>query len=105
MSERESFGLMRIELDRCGLADHDFLALLFSEHLIDSQNPDVSQDRFGDVFFDAGKLFRRLVAARQQNVDMVIREDEAAGAGIGCHIHRNRAHAVGQHRGQKAAGL
>ena len=50
-------------------------------------------------------LLRRLVAARQDHVDMVVRQDEAAGAGFRRHVHRYRAHAVRQDRGHEAAAL
>ena len=55
-----------------GLADHDFLAVLFPDRLVHRQHPHVSQNCFGDEFFDAG-LFRRFVAARQQHVDVIVR--------------------------------
>ena len=45
---RERFGLARRELERRGLADHDALAVLFLDRLVDREHADVGQDRLAD---------------------------------------------------------
>jgi hypothetical protein len=96
---------LRIELDRRGLADHDLLAVLLADRLIDREHPHVSQNRLADEFLDACGLFRGLVAVGQHHVDVIVGQDEASGAGVGRHVQRYRAHPARQDRGHEAAVL
>ncbi len=103
--QRQRLGLLLRQFERRGLADHDLLAVLFVDGLIDREHPHVAQNRVADEFLDAGRLFRRFVAPRQQDVDAVVRQDEAAGAGLRRNVDRGRAHALRQHRGHEARAL
>ena len=44
--KRQRFRLTRRKLERCGLADHDLLAVLFFDGLIDREDANVAQDGF-----------------------------------------------------------
>ena len=103
--QRERLGLARRELERRGLADHDALAVLFLDRLVDREHAHVGQDRFAGVDFDAGGLLGFAVAARQDHVDTVVRQDEAAGAGLGRDFGRDRAHAGRQDRRHEAGAV
>ena len=91
--KRQRFGLLRIKLDGDGLADRRLLPFLVLNRLVDREHPHVPQDRFADVLLDAGDLLRPLVAAREDDVDMVVRQDEAAGVAFRRYVDRDRAHA------------
>ena len=103
--KRQRFGLMGIELECRGLADDDLLAVLLLDSLVHREHANVSQNCLADVFLDAGCLFRGLVAARQQHIDVIVRQDEAAGAAVGRHFERHCAHALRQNGGQESAAL
>src|SRR5262249_53445883 len=60
------------------------------------EHPHVAQNRLADEFLDAGGLFRGLVTVRQHHVDVIVGQDEAASAGIGCHVQRYRTHPAGR---------
>ena len=46
LRQRQRFGLTRRELERRGLADHDLLAVLFLDVLVDRQHAHIAEDRF-----------------------------------------------------------
>ena len=52
------------------------------------------------IGLDAGALLRLAIAMRQNHVDMVARDHEAAGTGLRADLGRDRAHSGGQNRGQ-----
>ena len=69
------------------LPTHGVLAVLFLRRLVDREHADVGQDDLGqDEVVAAGRAVgavRILQAAGQHDVDAVVRQDEAAGAGLG----------------------
>src|ERR1700728_3459409 len=81
--QRENLRLPRIELDGRGLSDHDLLAVLLTEDLIDREHPHVLENCFADVFLDAAVFLRRLVATGEHDIDVVVGQDEAARPGFG----------------------
>src|SRR6185295_16035502 len=103
--ERERLGLAWRQFERRGLADHDLLAVLLAERLVDRQDADVRQDRFADLGLSGAGLFGFAVAARENHVDAVVRQDEAAGAGLRGDFGRDRAHALVEHGGHVARAV
>ena len=98
----ERLGLFGLQLQRHGLADHGVLAVFFLRRLIDREHADVGQDDFRvDDVGCAGlsAFFSRLV---ENDVDPVVRQDKAAGAGLRRDFGRDRAHAGRQDRGHEA---
>src|SRR5690242_11513697 len=83
----ERFCLTRSELKRRGLADHDLLPVLFLDGLVDGEHANVLEDGFAGLYLGAGRLLGDAVALRQDHVNAVVRQDEAAGAGL----RRNRS--------------
>src|ERR1700688_505531 len=79
---RERLGLLRLEFERHGLADHGVLAVFFLRRLIDGEHADVRQDDFGNDDVGRTRAAGVLVAFRKKHVDAVVRQDEAAGAGL-----------------------
>ena len=75
------------------------------DRLIDRQDPHIAQDRVADELFDAAGLFRRLVAARQHDIDAIVGQNEAAGAGFRRNLDGDGAHAFRQHGGHEARAL
>ena len=55
--------------------------------------------------FDAGEALGFAVAARQDHVDPIVRQDESAGAGLGRNLGRDRPHARRQDRRHVAGAL
>ena len=94
--DRERLGLARVELDRGGLADYRALAVLLLDRLVDCQHAHVDENDLADVNLHAGALFRRPIAAREDDVDVVVGQDESAGSGLGRNFERDREHARGQ---------
>ena len=105
LRQRQRFGLARRQFERRGLADHDLLAVLLLDVLVDRQHADVVQDRFAGLHLGAGGFFGVAIAARQDDVDAVVRQDEAAGAGFRRNLRRDRAHAGRQDRRHEARAL
>src|SRR5262245_59809970 len=102
----ENFGLVRRELEGRGLADHDALAVLVLDGLIDREDPDVGQDDLASVGVGSGRLVGLLgVAPRQDDVDMIVRENEARRAGVWRNVDRDRPLAFGQDRGHVAGAF
>src|SRR5215470_10252597 len=106
LGARKHFGLMRRELECRGLADHHALAVLVLDGLIDRQHPDVGEDDLARMGVGSGRLVGVLVVApRQDDVDMVVRENEARGAGVGRDVDRDCPLALGQDRGHVSGAL
>src|SRR5262249_43802786 len=100
----ERLGLIWRELERCRLADDDALAVLFLDRLLDRWHAHVGENDLAGVGGGAG-LLGILVDARQDDVDVIVRQDEAAGAGFRRDVGRDRALALGQDRGHVARAL
>src|SRR5262245_29533738 len=105
--QRQRLGLPWRELERCSLADHHSLAVLLLDGLINRQHAYVGENDLADVRFHADLLLHQLVPARQDDVDMIVRQDESAGTGLGRDFDRDRAHTLRQNGGHvaRAAGL
>src|SRR4051812_21365254 len=81
--ERELLRLARRELESRGPADHDLLPVLLAERLVDREHANVRHDGFRRMRVSAAGLVGIALAPRQDDVDMIVRQDEAAGAGLG----------------------
>jgi hypothetical protein len=55
--------------------------------------------------FSTPVVFSAAFAVRQHHVDVIVGQDEAAGAGVGRHVQRYRTHSARQDRGHEAAVL
>ena len=104
MRERKPLGLLRRQRDGRGLADDDLLAVLLPDGLIDREHLHVAQNGVGDVFVGGARLIR-LFVMRQQHVDVVVGQNEAAGRRVRRDVHRHGADPGRQHRGEVAAAL
>jgi hypothetical protein len=96
LSRCENFCLRWIELERCRLADHIcfgvFIFVRLIDDLIDGQDPNIAQDGMAD----------RTFAVAVQNIDAVVRQDEATGGTLGGNPNRHGALARRQYRGEVA---
>src|SRR3954452_22122373 len=81
--ECELLRLARREFERRGPADHDLLPVLLAERLVDREHANVGHDGFRRMRVPAAGLVGIALAPRQDDVDMVVRQDEAAGPGLG----------------------
>jgi hypothetical protein len=78
---RQRLGLLGLQFERDGLADYGVLAVLFLRLLVDREHADIRQNDFR--VDDVGTaIVGILVALGQDHVDPVVRQDEAAGAGL-----------------------
>ena len=98
----QRFGLPGLQLERGGLADQIGLAVLLLGRLVDREHADVRQDHLGDDDLGDCRIFGMLLAAGEDHVDPVVRQDEAAGAGFRRDFGRHRARAARQDRGHEA---
>ena len=93
------------QLERGGLADHDPLAVLLLDRLIDRENPHIGAEWFRWYASSSGTASGFALAPREDDVDTVVRQDEAAGAVLRRNFGRERAHAGWQHRGHEARAI
>src|SRR6185312_8240743 len=100
LTHGQRFRLRGREFERRGLADHDALSVLFRDVLVDRQDADIGEDRLAALTVAAAGLVG--VALGQDDVDAVVRQDEAAGAGLGRNLRRNGTHAGRQDGGHVA---
>src|SRR4051812_43712210 len=107
LRQRDHLGLGRSELERCGLAGDDLLAVALLDVLPDRKHADVGQDGLRHVHVDAAGAGGFVVAERADDVDAVVRQDEAAGraSAAGVDRHRDGAHAGRQDRRQEARAV
>src|SRR6185437_4100356 len=97
----EGFRLLGLQLEGDGLAHDGVLALFFLRSLIDRENADVGEDDLGTDVIGRSGAVRILVAFRKNDVDPVVGQDEAAGAGLGRNLGGNGPHAGRQDRGHE----
>src|ERR1700732_5468339 len=97
-SGSEDRRLLGLQLERCGLADDGVLAVLFLRRLIDRENADIGQDGFRDhdVGSSSAIRIRILLAPGKNDVDPVVGQNEAAGAGLRRNLGRDGAPAGGE---------
>src|SRR5262249_31256816 len=78
------------------LAYHCGLAVLFLGRLIDREHADVRQDDLRDGDLRLLGMLLIFLTARQQHIDPIVRENEAACASLRRDLGRDRAHAAWQ---------
>src|ERR1035441_8935894 len=106
LRERQRFGLGRRQFERRGLADHDLLAVFLLHVLVDRQHADIGENGFAAVRVAAAGAFIGVAfAACQNDVDMIVRQDESAGAGLRRNLRGDGAHAGRQDRGHEAGAF
>ena len=98
----ERLGLLGLQFKRHGLADHGVLAVFFLRRLVDRQNADIGQDDFRVDDIGGAGAIRVLLALGKNDVDPVVGQDKAAGAGFRRDFGRDGAHAGRQDRGHEA---
>ena len=101
---RERLGLFGLQFERHGPADEGVLAFLFLRRLIDREHAHIGEDdlRMDDV---GAACVGILFAPGEDDVDAVVRQDEAAGAGLRRDFGRDRAHAGRQDGGHEAGAV
>src|SRR6202142_2880834 len=106
LGKRQRFGLVRRQFERRGLADHNLLAVSLLHVLVDRQHADIGENRFAAVRVAATGGFVGVgLAARQNDVDMIVRQNESAGAGFRRNLRGYGAHAGRQHPGHEAGSF
>ena len=98
---RQRLGLLGLQFERDGAADEGVDALFFLRRLIDRQHTDVGENDFG-LDGVASAALRILFALGEDDVDAVVGQDEAAGAGFRRDFSGDGAHPGRQDRGHEA---
>ena len=84
---RKFLGLLRIDLDCRGFANDDLLAFLIPDCLVYCEHSNIGKyclaDDIGAVLTPRASWF-----LRQHNINMVVRQNETAGVGVGRNIER-----------------
>ena len=88
LGDGDDLRLLRRQLERRGLADDGVAACAILlgdllDRLVDGQHAHVVEDRLGHVFGTAGARRSLVDSPGHDDVDVVVGQDEAAGAGIG----------------------
>src|ERR1035437_8735236 len=88
------------------LPDHDLLAVFLLHVLVDRQHADIGKTGFAAVRVAAAGAFIGVAfSACQNDVDMIVRQDESAGAGLRRNLRGDGAHAGRQDRGHEAGAF
>ena len=101
---RQRLRLFRLQFKRYGFADHGGLAIFLFWRLVDSENADIAEDDLGTD--DIGRAaVRILLALRKDDIDPVVRQNKAAGAGLRRNFGGDSAHSGRQNRGHEARAI